>query len=121
MEAAFDFMHKGADAFTTKEFIRIADIFEFTVRLEPTEPSFPSLIDACQFSQLDPALSIRADIPARVEAKRVVIRVILRRIPIKFVKAALAKFDDADLQMLIQRMGLEVRPLHRAMRHLCQR
>jgi hypothetical protein len=119
--AAFDFMHKGADAFTTKEFIRIADLFGFTVRLEPIEPSVPSLMDACQFSELQVALQIRADIPARVEAKRVVIRVTLRRIPIKFVKAALAKFHDADLQMLIKRMGLEVRPLHRAVRYSCRR
>jgi hypothetical protein len=116
-----DFMHKGADVFSTKDFIRFAELLGFTVRLEPTEPSVPLLMVACQFSQLEPALSIRADTPARVEAKRVVIRVILRRIPVNFVKAALAKFQHAELQMVIKRMGLEVRPQHRVVRHPCQR
>jgi hypothetical protein len=87
----------------------------------------PSLTDAFLPLQVSEevrnALSIPPDTPLLAYGRHLIVRATLSSggFSVETVKNALAKFKPIELLALIDRLGLKVRPLHRAVRHLVQR
>jgi hypothetical protein len=75
-------------------------------------PRHSHSLDACLPAQIPSMIRLPDRTPIQRAAKVAALRVTLtaRAIPVASVKAAIAKFSYNDLQILMKRFGLEVRP-----------